>query len=108
MSLPSTNMYLGTVLCTYCVILLLLLYRDFTIKYPAILTLPLSCSLQDPREILLCWVSMPAFVDSISVACLVLVTVILPFLILIKKNSGDYLSFRFCLLIVHVWFNVID
>lgn len=77
--LPSTNMCLGTVLCAYCVILLLLLCRGFVKKYPAILTLPVSWSFQDPREILLCCVCVSAFVDGISVACLVLITVILPF-----------------------------
>lgn len=84
MDLPSTNMYLGTVLCTFCVILSLLLYRDFIIKYPAILILPLSCSCRILEKFCFA-VCVPAFVDSISVACLALVTVILPFLILLKK-----------------------
>lgn len=67
MGLPSTNMYLGTVLCTYCVILLLLLYSDFIIKYPVVLTLPLSCSLQDPREIPLCHVCVHLLLLTVSV-----------------------------------------
>lgn len=40
-----------------------------------------------------------AFVDSIRVACLALITVILPFYNSIKNKFGDYICFRLCFLI---------
>lgn len=93
MCLPSTNIYLETVF----------LFDYFTVSLQKFCSKIYICPYSVFKMLLAggsCRNS--AFVDSISVACLALVAVTLPFYNSIKNKFEDYMYFRLCFVIIHV------